>query len=70
MREKLLLLKTRLNEYPEIKMKIMWLLDRIPIVKKQLKKINHMEIRREITTIEDLSTHAKDIYQQIKAKGL
>ncbi len=70
MREKFLLLKTRLNEYPEIKMKIMWFLDHMPIIKKQLKKINHTERRREIATTEDLSSHAKEIYQLIKAKGL
>jgi len=70
MREKFLLLKTRLNEYPEVKMKIMWLLDRVPIVKEQLKKINHIETRREIETIDDLSLHAQEIYRQIKARGL
>ena len=70
MREKLLVLKTRLNEYPEIKMKIMWFLDHIPILKKQLKKINHIERRKEIETVDDLSPYAKEIYQKIKKKGL
>ena len=61
----LITLRTRINASPELKMKIMWFLDKIPALKQGLKKIGGAQDDPGIKNYEALSPHAKELYNKL-----
>lgn len=64
-KEYLLGIRRSIDASPEIKVKIMWLLDKMPIVKDLLRNIGKVEKKSHIETFDDLSGSAKDIYLKL-----
>ena len=68
-REYLITLRIKINNNPEFKMKLMWALDKIPILKNLLKKIGEVREEKGISSYEALSPYAKEIYNKITKKA-
>ena len=68
MKHYLVVLRKRIDVSPELKMKIMWFLDKVPALKNGLKKIGDNKEEPETNTYEALSPNAKEIYNTIKSK--
>ncbi len=67
-REYLITLRIKVNNNPELKMKLMWALDKIPILKNFLKRVGGAQEEQGITNYEALSPYAKEIYSKITKK--
>jgi len=65
----LIKLRAKIDSSPELKIRIMWLLDKLPIIKNSLKKIGQEDEKRDIQTYDDLSSSAKEIYLKIQSKA-
>jgi len=61
-------LRAKIDSSPEMKMRIMWVLDKLPIVKNSLKKIGKIEEKRDIEEYSQLSQSSQEIYAQLKNK--
>ena len=68
-REYLIALRIKVNNNPELKMKLMWALDKIPILKNLLKKIGEAQEEKGINNYEALPPYAKEIYNKITKKA-
>ncbi len=67
-RQYLIALRIRINASPELKMKIMWFLDKVPVLKQGLKKIGGAQDDPGIENYEALSPYAKEIHNRINHK--
>ncbi len=67
-REYLITLRIKINNNPELKMKLMWVLDKIPILKNFLKRAGGAQEERGISNYEALSPYAKEIYDKLTKK--
>lgn len=67
-RQYLVALRKHINTSPELKMKIMWFLDKIPALKEGLKNIGDTQDDQGIKKYEALSPNAKEIYNKINNK--
>jgi hypothetical protein len=65
----LIKLRAKMDNSPELKIRIMWLLDKLPMVKDSLKKIGQKDEKKDIQTYNDLSSSAKEIYLKIQSKA-
>lgn len=59
-------LRKKIDSHPELKIKIMLVLDKLPIVKRVLKKMEIKHPNNDIKNYNELSKSAKDIFIRLK----
>ncbi|SFV64170.1 hypothetical protein MNB_SV-6-1491 [hydrothermal vent metagenome] len=62
----LIRLRGKIDSSPELKIKIMLVLDKMPMIKNRLKKIGKIENRRDIEEYDELSKEQQRIYLDLK----